>query len=165
MIKNWHILVTRSRFEKKSYLRLTQDGFESFLPLHKVLSQWSDRKKWIEKPLFPGYIFINFSASERYKVLSTEGIARVVRFENKDYIVNEKVINGIKNQLDNNKEIEIVSTLNLTLGDKVNIINGPFKGVSGVLTQINGKAKVLVLIEAIGQGCVIEIKGTDLTKI
>ena len=164
MIKNWHILVTRSRFEKKSYLRLTQDGFKSFLPLHKVLSQWSDRKKWVEKPMFPGYIFVNYSPSERFKVLSTEGIARVVRFEGKDYVVNEKIINGIKSQLDNNKEIEIVSTLNLSLGDNVNIINGPFKGVIGVLTKINGKSKILVQIEAIGQGCILEINVKDLQK-
>ena len=34
-------------------------GIESYLPLKKVLKQWSDRKKWVEEPLFRSYIFIH----------------------------------------------------------------------------------------------------------
>jgi len=164
-VKNWHILTTKSHFEKQSFTQLTLNSFESFLPLQKVLSQWSDRKKWIEKPLFPGYIFVNFCKSDRYKVLSIQGIVRVVQFEKKDYIVNEKIINGIKYQIENNKEIVLAPAFDFTLGDKVMIINGPFKGAEGILTQLNGKSKILVLIEAIGQVCILEIKGNDIAKV
>ena len=104
MNRDWHIAITRSRYEKKCEGNLKLNGFETFLPTQKVLTQWSDRKKWIEKPLFPGYIFIKYHDSERFKVLYNEGIAKIVQFEKKDYIINEKLIIGIKEELNNQKK-------------------------------------------------------------
>ncbi len=48
----WYLLYTNPRAEKKVALELQKKGFEVFLPLQRTLKVWSDRKKWVEEPLF-----------------------------------------------------------------------------------------------------------------
>jgi transcription antitermination factor NusG len=43
--KKWYALYTRSRWEKKIHEALLEKGIESYLPLQKILKQWSDRRK------------------------------------------------------------------------------------------------------------------------
>lgn len=165
MERNWHIVVTRSRYEKKSSHLLNIYEFETYLPLTRELVQWSDRKKWIEKPLFPGYLFIRFSTNERFQVMQTDGVARVVQFEGMDYKINESLIDSIKEYLEIENKPKLISTLNIQLGDNILIKNGPFKGMQGKITQIKGKSKVLIIIEAIGQAFVLELMGNDIEKV
>ena len=165
MEKKWYILVTRSRYEKKCDRVLSLNGYETYLPLNKELKQWSDRKKWVEYPLFPGYIFVKFSSKERFNILHTDGIAPIIQFENIDYCINNELIDSIKEYLINNSKPILIKTLDLEIGEEIRIKNGPFKGLQGVLTQIKGKAKVLITIEAIGQAFVLELKGNDIERI
>ena len=58
MNKKWLVFYTKSRQEKKVRDILLRRGFEVFLPLQKVMRQWSDRKKKVEVPLFNAYIFV-----------------------------------------------------------------------------------------------------------
>jgi transcription antitermination factor NusG len=165
MKKKWYILVTRSRFEKKCDRVLSLNGFETYLPLSKELKLWSDRKKWVEKPLFSGYIFVKFSSQERFNVLHSDGIARIVQFEQVDYCIDEKLIEGIKDYLSSNSKPILVEMLDLEIGEEVLIKNGPFKGLKGTLTQIKGKTRVLVAIMAIGHAFAIELKGNDIERL
>jgi hypothetical protein len=50
--KHWLVIYTKPRAEKKVNERLLEEGFETYLPLQKVIRQWSDRKKKVEVPLF-----------------------------------------------------------------------------------------------------------------
>ena len=54
----WYAIYVNSRAEKKVEADLTCKGIETFLPLKKSLRKWSDRKKWIDMPLIPGYCFV-----------------------------------------------------------------------------------------------------------
>src|SRR2546430_13551223 len=46
-------------------------GLECFLPLYKSIRRWSDRKKELEQPLFPGYLFCRFDFENRRDRKST----------------------------------------------------------------------------------------------
>lgn len=52
----WYALRTRSRHEKIVRDQLASQGIEPLLPTVKRLSQWKDRKKEIEVPLFWGIV-------------------------------------------------------------------------------------------------------------
>ncbi len=54
----WYAIHTRSRHEKQVDLFLSERGIETFLPLVHTLSRWKDRKKYVDLPLFPGYMFV-----------------------------------------------------------------------------------------------------------
>ena len=53
----WYAFVTRPRHEKRVKQYLDGSGFENYLPLHKQMHQWKDRKKYVEVPLFSCWIF------------------------------------------------------------------------------------------------------------
>ena len=47
MDKIWYALYVKSRTEKKVAAELEKQGIINYLPLQKILKQWSDRRKWV----------------------------------------------------------------------------------------------------------------------
>jgi transcription antitermination factor NusG len=74
----WYALRTRSRHEKLVREQLANQGIEPLLPTVKRLSQWKDRKKEIEVPLFSGYCFVRFASEQKLPVLKTIGVVDIV---------------------------------------------------------------------------------------
>jgi transcription antitermination factor NusG len=58
--------------------QLANQGIEPLLPTVKRLSQWKDRKKEIEVPLFSGYCFVRFASEQKLPVLKTIGVVDIV---------------------------------------------------------------------------------------
>ena len=75
---HWYALRTRSRHEKLVRDQLAQQGIEPLLPTVKRLSQWKDRKKEVEVPLFSGYCFVRFASDQKLPVLKTVGVVDIV---------------------------------------------------------------------------------------
>jgi hypothetical protein len=74
LIEGWYALYTMPRHEKKLHTRLSELNVTSHLPTVRVLRNWHDRKKYLEMPLFPSYIFIYLNNIEHYyNVLNTNG--------------------------------------------------------------------------------------------
>ena len=57
-VKRWHVIYTKSKWEKKVEGLLLKANIESWCPVQKKERQWSDRKKIIEEPLFRSYVFV-----------------------------------------------------------------------------------------------------------
>src|SRR4051812_22456452 len=78
--KQWYAVQTRSNFEKRTSHELHCRGIDTFLPAITELRQWNDRKKTIEMPLFPGYLFVRLSESldARWTVLKSAGVVRIL---------------------------------------------------------------------------------------
>ncbi|MEM0964202.1 MAG: transcription termination/antitermination NusG family protein, partial [Bacteroidota bacterium] len=74
--RTWRAFTVRARSEKRVADRLSAAGIETFLPLRRALRQWSDRKKWVEVPLFSGYVFARVDERERLVVLETEAVVK-----------------------------------------------------------------------------------------
>src|SRR5574342_752189 len=88
----WYALYTRARFEKKVTLQLNNLGIESFLPMHKVLRYWSDRKKYLQQPLFPSYVFVFANAKERYQSTTPYGVVKMLSFRAQPTIIPDEQI-------------------------------------------------------------------------
>lgn len=154
--KTWYAIYVKSRNEKKVYARLLETGLDSFLPLQKTLKQWSDRKKWVEEPLFRSYLFVCIKKDEYYKVLGIIGVVKYISFEGKAVPVPEQQILAIKQFL-NNEEDQLISFESFNIGDRVEIYRGALRGLIGNLVNIQGKQKVRIEIESIGQSIVLTI--------
>ena len=76
--RHWYAVHTRSRHEKMVGSLLAERGIERFLPLVRTLSQWADRRKWVEKPVFPGYLFVRVHEEETPTVRETGGVVRLL---------------------------------------------------------------------------------------
>ncbi|MCZ6550598.1 MAG: hypothetical protein O6926_04265, partial [candidate division NC10 bacterium] len=64
----WYALYTRPRHEKAVAEHLARRQLEAFLPLREVLSRWKDRRKLVQLPLFPGYIFVRTALIRKREV-------------------------------------------------------------------------------------------------
>ncbi|MCD4695014.1 MAG: UpxY family transcription antiterminator [Bacteroidales bacterium] len=154
--KSWYAIYTKSRNEKKTFQLLQESGIEGYLPLIKTLKQWSDRKKWVEEPLFRSYIFVKISRKEYHKVLNIFGVVRFITFEGKAVKIPEKQILAIK-QFVNNEEDYTLTYENLKIGSQIEIYRGSLRGLTGRLVEIRGKQKVKIEIESIGQSIALTI--------
>ena len=153
----WYVLYTAPRAEKKVQLELEKKGFKTFLPLQRTLKQWSDRKKWVEEPLFKSYIFIETELEKNYyDILNTPGIVKFINFEKKPVVVNYKEIETIRLLLGYKEGIEATEEV-FEIGQIVEVIAGPLLGLSGLLVQKNGKSHFMVELEAIHQKILVHI--------
>jgi transcriptional antiterminator RfaH len=157
----WYIIQTRSRFEKKCTDCLTKNGIFVYLPLQKKMSVWSDRIKEIETPLFSGYLFVQFSENERYQILNIPGVVRFVSFGGKYATINTKQMSAIQQAISSNLELEVVDIV-FEPGEEVLITSGPFKDNYAHLVRHNGKGKLLLTIDSIGKGILLEVGRTQV---
>lgn len=160
---NWYVVRSMSRCEKKCHDNLTKNGIEVFLPLHKVRKRWSDRIKIIEEPLFNGYLFVHIHDHQRYTVLNTSGVFNFVQFKGEYAQVSALEIAGIRNALAQNVDLQVVE-IDLEIGEEILIKSGPFSGIYAKLIEVKNKHKILVSLEAMGQGIVVEIGKTRIEK-
>lgn len=154
---NWYVAYTYPQAEKKVDRMLCERGIISFLPLQKVIRQWSDRKKKLEVPLFPNYIFLQATEIQRFEALNIKELVRYVSFEGRPTILNQKDIENIR--LINKKQVavEVEPIDHFKLGMKIRIIVGQLKGLEGLLIRKNGHQRLLIQIEALGQAVSVEI--------
>jgi transcription antitermination factor NusG len=155
-VKQWYAVHTRSRHEKKVGLLLAERQVERFVPLMQVRSQWADRTKWVEKPLFPGYIFVHISGEEIPTVNATRGVARLVCSE--PYLpasIPDQEIHNIQVMLQS--QVRIDPYPYLRPGQMAYIRRGPLKGVEGVIVRKAKRHFVVVSVNLIGHSVLAEV--------
>lgn len=163
--KSWYAVYTNSRAEKKVQLELEYQGIEHYLPLHKKLRQWSDRKKWVEVPLISGYIFVHITLADYDRVLRTPNVVTYVRFEGKAAVIPPEQIEIIRRLL-RQTEIEVeVSRENFSEGDEIEVIGGPLMGIMGKLVSFKGKKRVAVQLEQLNLSLTITLPLSEIRRI
>jgi transcription antitermination factor NusG len=149
---NWKVIYTASRQEKKVVALLDRYGIENYLPLIKKLRLWSDRKKWVEMPLFNGYVFVKPKQGERDRALDIPGVVKYLKYNGADAIVADREISLIRGLIERGYHIENEENLNLRKGDRVRIEQGVFKGFEAeVLKDSDGQESVIIAFETISQ--------------
>ncbi len=161
---HWYAIYTRSRNEKKACEEIRNKGIEVFLPLIKTLKQWSDRKKWVEEPLFRSYLFVYIKPEDYYKVLNTPGLVRYITFEGKAVPIPQVQIDAIKYYIGMEDYVPD-EAIDYAPGDKVEITHGPLQGLSGELIQLKGKSRMKVQIDALGQSIMLTVPVNLLARI
>jgi transcriptional antiterminator RfaH len=145
----WYAIYTKANGEKKLFSSLREKQIECYLPLRKVLRYWSDRKKWIEEPLFRGYIFAKVSYMEFFNVINTPGAVCYVSFGGKAQPIPEIQINNIKTMVEQTDQELTLTYKNIKRGQQAEVIYGPLKGVQGEIVEIFGQERILIRIESL----------------
>ncbi|MCW2117719.1 UpxY family transcription antiterminator [Flavobacterium sp. 7A] len=151
--KNWFVVYTKPKWEKKVAEQLEKIGIECYCPLIIKESQWSDRKKKIEVPLFNSYVFVHLTEVERNLVFQSPGAVRYLFWLGKPAIVREIEINTIKQWLEKPTASEITMS-RYNVGSKIIVETGPFTNQEAVIKEVNKNHCVLVL-ESLG--CVLKM--------
>ncbi|MEQ9413399.1 MAG: UpxY family transcription antiterminator [Cyclobacteriaceae bacterium] len=162
--KNWYAFYTKSRHEKKVSYLLLRKGYEVFLPMQKVMRQWSDRKKKVEVPLFNSYIFVNTYVHLIPEVLQMPGISWSIRHNDKPAMLHPKEYDLINRFLATGLTIEVMGADNIDTGDKVQVMDGPLKGAYGQVTKA-APNKFMVSLDLLGNVMRVELDPALLKKL
>lgn len=161
---NWYAIYTNPRAEKKTHQLLKQKGINVYLPIQKVLKQWSDRKKWVEEPLFKSYLFVNVSEREYLEVLRVQGVVKYISFSGKAAVIRADQIDNIKLLLSSESELEISEHI-FEMGENVIIKAGPFLGLKGELIENKNSKRFLVRFDQLGKSIIINIPSVYLEPV
>ncbi len=163
--KNWFVIQTKPRNEKKVHEQISQKNIDVFLPLIQTIRIWSDRKKKIFVPLFPGYIFVLGNETERQRAISqTYGAIKYVMYQKRPAIVSPKEIENIKLSLQAPEKIKIEDK-QIIQGDLVEITSGLFKGLTGYILEIRGNYKIIVNILELNTTFSVQLSSSEVKLV
>jgi transcriptional antiterminator RfaH len=145
----WYAIYTRANSEKKLFDNLTANNIECYLPTRKVQRLWSDRKKFVEEPLFRCYLFVRVSYKEFFTALNTAGVVCYVSFGGKAQAIPESQIHSIKTFLSQSEHEVTVSYERIQKGMSVEVLHGSLEGIKGEVINISGQSRLLIRIDSL----------------
>ena len=161
-MNKWYAIYTRPRHEKKVHDLLIEKKLEVYLPTVTRVRLWKDRKKKVEMPLFPSYIFVNFDYKFRFDVLHTHGIVKIVNFKGEPAEVPDWQIESLKTMLEHPETLRTENYIQP--GETIEVTEGPFKGMRGMVKTMKGSSRLVVTIEGIMQTVSVEIDAHFLKR-
>ena len=158
---SWYPVYTNPRSEKKAAELLTKNGIENYLPLHRQLKQWSDRKKWVNEPLIKSYLFVRITVQQQMNVLTTQGICRFIYFGGKIASMPDRQISQLQLLLATEADLEL-SEREFKTGEKVKVKAGPLMGLTGELVEFRSEKKFIIRLDYTGQVVMVQIPAVFL---
>ena len=142
-LKNWYLIKTKPRQEKKAKQNLENQGYVAFFPIAKI----NDRLV----ALFPSYLFVQLNEKTQNfsPIYSTKGVSYFVKFGLNFAKVPTSVIEFIKT----NQHITAEKFKNLNKfkpGDKVQISDGVFKNYMAIFKCYKSDERVTLLMNLLG---------------
>ena len=159
----WNVLYTKSKTEKKVFERLSDLGIDVYCPCQRTLKKWSDRKKWVDEPVFKSYIFVKSpdSESQKLQILKTPGVVRFLYWLGQPAQVRQVEIDEIRSFLGEYQSVESVS---FDVGLKLNVKQGVLKGSEGVVVY-QTKNEVVLRVDKLGMSLVARLPKVSVESI
>ena len=178
MDKEWYVVNTYSGHESKVKEKLEartesmgmQDYiFRVIIPETKEIETLKDgTTKEKTHKMFPGYILVEMIMSDEawYIVRNTPGVTGFIGSSGKGAKPTPLPPQEIDRVLANMGMSRLNIDTEISVGDKVNIVDGPFKGMMGKVDNIdNENNRLNVLIDLFGQETPVEVELFQVTKI
>ncbi len=156
----WFALWTRSRHEKQVRDQLVKKSVEVFLPTIGKWSHWKDRKKKIDWPLFPGYVFARFVPDERIGVIKVDGVVQIISNNGVPSSIPDEEIESIRTLVESELAFDPVPLIKE--GAMVKVTHGPLRGVVGRLVRKGAHARLVLSVDLIGQAVSVEVDASDV---
>jgi transcription antitermination factor NusG len=159
----WFAVHTRYQHEQTVATTLMNKGFSVFLPTYDCIRRWSDRKKQIASPLFPGYLFFADEINRWIQILSTPGVNAIVKIGNVPAEIPNNEIMAIRRMVESTLRVEPHPFL--SDGDLVRIKAGPLAGLEGIVSRKKDALRLILSVQILGQSAAVEIDGCDVERL
>jgi transcription antitermination factor NusG len=163
--QSWYALRVKSRHEFVVSQELSRKGVDNFLPAVTRVQQWKDRKKMVDFPLFPGYVFVHLvpAPGEFLNVVKTRGSVSFVSLEpGHPTAVSPDEIASLRVMLESGKPIDVFPSLRE--GTSVRVKRGPLQGAVGILSRREDHHLFIVNIEILGRSVGLKIHADDVEQ-
>ena len=152
---HWYAVTTQPRHEKVVADHLEAKSIEAFLPLVATTSRWKDRLVILERPIFPGYVFVRINLSERHRVFGTPSLVRMLAFGGVPATIDDFEIDAVRRCLTQGHDPKAHSFVNI--GELVRVKSGSLQGLEGVVIRQKNKCRIVVSISLIHKSISTEI--------
>ncbi len=140
---------------------LQKQNIDVYIPLIKKEKIRSNKKIFIEEPLFPRYLFVFLDnmRTNWTSLRSTRGVSNFVEFGNGPHIVDAFIIDELK------KYDDLPPEPFMSEGDQVTISSGSFKDLDAIYKTSDGESRSYILLTFMQQDHLIKVKNSLLKKI
>lgn len=160
--ERWYALYTHPRHERVVQQQLRQRDIDCFLPFYNSVRRWKDRRKELQMPLFPGYLFVHVALKQRFQILPLPGVVGFVSFGSRPAELAESEISMLRNGLDYSRAQPHPY---LRVGRRVRVHSGPVAGLEGILIRRKDKLRVVVSVHLIQRSIAVEIDEDSIQPI
>jgi transcription termination/antitermination protein NusG len=172
--KQWYAIHTYAGYEEKvsdsihqraNSLDMADKIFDVMVPKEKQIEIKNGKRRVVEKKIFQGYVLVEMRMSEDawYIVRNTPGVTGFVGSGTTPTPVSDDEMDKIKRRMgvqDPKHQIDY------TPGEVVNIVDGPFKGFDGSISEIDTqKGKIKVLVSMFGRETPVELDALQVKKV
>lgn len=162
---SWFAIQTYPRHEKRVASQLTLKGVDYYLPIVSRLAQWSDRRKLVELPLFPCYLFVHIVPSPecRIQVLQLAGVLAFVGPGKQAVSIPDNQIEDVRTLIRNKVALDPYPFLKI--GQRVRIRGGSMDGIEGILVRRNGARRLIISVDSLERSLSICVEGLEIEGI
>jgi transcriptional antiterminator RfaH len=154
--RRWYSVYSKPQKERFAQIHLQSKGVEVFLP-QLVMPRSSIASRRVV-PLFPSYLFVRIDilSGESAYVVWSPGVKYLVSFNGVPPSIDDDVIQFLKDRADSSGQIQASS--NLTRGQRVRVIRGPFEGLEALIERPpDGRGRVKLLLNMLNRQVQAEI--------
>lgn len=146
---HWYAISTKPHQEYVAEANLQRLGVETFCPQIRQDRIIRRKMQATVAPLFPGYLFAQFSLDQQYRaIVYARGVRRVVAFGSEPAIVDEGLIDTIKSRM-TNEYIQLPDTQFMP-GQPVRVQDGPLHGIEAVFQRgLPGSQRAVILLKTL----------------
>ncbi len=172
--KHWYAIHTYSGYEEKvaesirqraDALDMADKIFDVLVPKEKMIEIKNGKRKVVEKRIFQGYVLVQMKLSEDawYIVRNTPNVTGFVGTGIDPSPIEDDEMEKI------NKRMGLEQPkhkIDLSEGEVVSIVDGPFKGFDGSISEIDQtKGKLKVLVNMFGRETPVELDSLQVKKV
>lgn len=166
----WYVLHTFSGYENVAKENLEtvvekfnlQDRiFDIVIPMEDVVEEKNGKKKLVQRKAMPCYILVKMKYADDlwHNVTRTRGITGFVGPKGRPLALTENEV--VKLRLE-----KIKVEIDLAVGDKVEIVDGPLSSMIGSVTEVNTEAgTVSLMVEMFGRETAVDVELSQVRKI
>jgi transcriptional antiterminator NusG len=172
--KHWYVIHTYSGYEDRvaenlrqriDTMHMSDKIFDVIVPKENQIEIKNGRRRIVERRIFPGYVLVQMDVTEDswYVVRNTPNVTGFVGSGTTPTPISEAEVKHIQKRMGVE---EPKFKIDFSVGEAVNIVDGPFKGFDGMVNEIDeNKGKIKVLVNMFGRETPVELDSLQVKKI
>jgi len=136
-------------------------GIAATLPCYESAHKYRGKTVVFQKPLFPGYVFLQLASIEKDSVRQSDLVANLLDVFDQETFYEQ--LKGILLALDTDMDVRLAPAIGE--GMRVRIKSGPLQGIEGWVEQRYGMTTVLLRLDFINQAAAVKIAADMLDPI
>jgi transcription antitermination factor NusG len=154
----WFVAHTKPRREKKLGDYCRRQNIAATLPCYPSAHKYRGKTVVFQKPLFPGYVFLQLEAQQRESVRQNDHVARLLEVFDQETF--HRQLRDILQALEAKLEVRLAPAIGA--GMRVRIKSGPLQGLEGWVERRQGMTTVLLRLDFINRAAAVKIDADQL---